>query len=334
MKISVVTPLYGSAPYIEELHRRAVAAIRAIGADGYEIIFVNDNGPDDSLDVAVRVAHRDAHTIVIDLSRNFGQHQATMAGLAQATGDYVFILDSDLEEEPEWLGQLFAEMSRQHCDVVYAVSDGPKGGQLYALARAIYYKVLNFLSPIKFPVNVCTARLMSRRYVDALLQFGERELFMAGIWHMAGFDQMAIRVAKRDSSPTTYSFGRRLNVFVNAVTAFSTRPLVMISVLGMVLSLAALVFVGYVVFRKLVYGVDIEGWTSVMAAVLLIGGASLFFNGVMAIYIAKIFVEVKQRPRTIIRRVYRGEAGREEHGRAEGLPPARESSGDGRKFSS
>ena len=312
MKISVVTPLYGSAPYIEELHCRTVAAIQAIGANDYEMIFVNDNGPDDSLDVAVRVAGRDTRTVVVDLSRNFGQHHAIMAGLARATGDYVFILDSDLEEQPEWLEQFFGEMRRQPCDVVYGVSDDPKGGWLYTLARSIYYRVLNFLSPIRFPANVCTARLMSRRYVEALLQFGERELFMAGIWHMAGFSQMAVRVAKRDSSPTTYSFGRRLNLFVNAVTAFSTRPLIMISVLGMLLSMLALLFVGYVVFRKVVYGVDIEGWTSVMAAVLLIGGASLFFNGVVAIYIAKIFVEVKQRPRAIVRHVYRDETGQRE----------------------
>jgi putative glycosyltransferase len=231
-----------------------------------------------------------------------------MAGLAQATGDYVFILDSDLEEEPEWLGLFFQEMRRQPCDVVYGISNDPKGGWLYTLARATYYRVLNFLSPIRFPANVCTARLMSRRYVDTLLQFGERELFMAGIWHMAGFSQMAVQVAKRDGSPTTYSFGRRLNLFVNAVTAFSTRPLVMISVLGVLLSALALLFVAFVIFRKAVYGVDIEGWASVMAAVLLIGGASLFFNGVIAIYIAKIFVEVKQRPRTIVRHVYRNEA--------------------------
>ena len=319
MKISVVTPLYGSAPYIEELHRRVVAAIGGVGADSYEMIFVNDNGPDNSLDVAVGVARRDANTVVVDLSRNFGQHHAIMAGLAQATGDYVFILDSDLEEEPEWLGLFFQEMRRQPCDVVYGISNDPKGGWLYTLARATYYKVLNFLSPIRFPANVCTARLMSRRYVEALLQFGERELFMAGIWHMAGFSQMAIQVAKRDGSPTTYSFGRRLNLFVNAVTAFSTRPLVMISVLGVLLSFVALLFVGYVVFRKIVYGVDIEGWTSVMAAVLVIGGASLFFNGVMAIYVAKIFVEVKQRPRTIVRHVYRDEA----------APPAKTPSRDG-----
>jgi putative glycosyltransferase len=321
MKISVVTPLYRSAPYIDELYRRTIAVIGEIGADAYEIIFVNDHSPDESLDVALAIARDDENTVVIDLSRNFGQHHAVMTGLAQATGDYVFIMDSDLEEDPEWIGLFFREMQKQQCDVVYGINNNAKGGRLYMLARSFYYKILNFLSPIEFPANVCAARLMSRRYVEALLQFKERELFMAGIWHMAGFSQLAVQVVKRDASPTTYSFRGRANLFLNAVTAFSTRPLVMIFALGILLSLVALAFVCFVVFRKLIYGVQIEGWSSVMAAVLLIGGISIFFNGVIAIYIAKIFIEVKQRPRSIIRQVYRTEAGGENLRPAKTLQP-------------
>ena len=304
MKISVVTPLYKSAPYIEELHRRCVAAIAATGADEHEIIFVNDASPDDSLAVAKSVAGRDADVMVLDLSRNFGQHKAIMTGLGYATGDYVIVMDSDLEDEPEWITLFHRELTTRNCDVVYGVNNNLKGGLFYSAARESFYRTLNFLSSVPFPPNVCSARLMSRRYVAALLQFTERELFMAGVWHMAGFTQLPVEVVKHDTSPTTYSFAGRLDVFVNAVTAFSTRPLMIISVFGIGLSFVAFAFTLWVFYNKFVYGSAILGWASVMAAVLSIGGLSLFFNGVMAIYIAKIFIEVKQRPRSIVKELH------------------------------
>jgi putative glycosyltransferase len=309
MKISVVTALYKSEPYVEELHRRAVAAIGETGVVEYEIIFVNDGSPDNGLAIAKGIASRDPSVIVIDLARNFGQHRATLTGLSQATGDYVFILDSDLEEEPEWIAKFYSELIARNCDVVFGVSHNPKGGAVYTLLRKIFYKTLNLLSAAQFPENACSARLMTRRYVDALLQFREREIFMAGVWHMTGFTQLPVEVVKHDRSPTTYSLPKLGSIFINAVTAFSTRPLVAISVAGIGLSAIAFGYLGFILYRKLAYGVMIEGWTSVMAAILLIGGITLFFNGVMAIYIAKIFIEVKQRPLTIVKEVFGGQGG-------------------------
>lgn len=304
MKISVVAPLYRSAPYIDELHRRCVAAILATGVSEYQIIFVNDGSPDNSLAIAKGIAASDASVLVVDLARNFGQHRATMTGLAHATGDFIFVMDSDLEDEPEWITLFYNELQARSCDVVFGIASNLKGGWLYSRARDLFYYLLNALSSISFPPHVCSARLMTRRYVQALLLFRERELFMAGIWHMAGFTQLPIEVVKQSKSPTTYSTSALIGVFVNAVTAFSVRPLVFISVVGIGLSLVAFGFTAWVLIRKLLYGVSIEGWASVMSAVLLIGGISLFFNGVMAIYISKIFLEVKQRPRTIIKEVY------------------------------
>lgn len=304
MRISVVTPLYRSAPYIEELHRRAKAAVLSV-ADEYELILVNDASPDNSLEVARRLAEGDSSIVVINLSRNFGQHQATMTGIAHATGDRIFVMDSDLEEEPEWIAVFSKSMSEAQVDVVYGVQEAKKRGILYRAARRIFYSVLNGLSDVRFPENVVTARLMSRRYADALLEFDERELFMAGIWHVAGFPQLPIQVRKLESSPTTYSLGKLAAVFINAVTSFSTRPLVAVSISGIALSIVAFAYTTYIVLRRLIWGVAVEGWSSVMAATLFIGGLSLIFNGIIAIYVAKIFIEVKRRPRTIVQDVYR-----------------------------
>jgi putative glycosyltransferase len=305
MKISIVTPLYRSARYVEELCDRLKKTIAKIGADQYEIILVNDASPDDDLAVAKRVADADPHVAVIDLSRNFGQHSALMTGVRHADGDLVFILDSDLEEEPEWMAPFHAEMVRTGSDVVFGINTATKGNVPYRLGRRLFYALLRVLSGVRFPQDVATSRLMTRRYVNAVLEYGEREMFLAGIWHMVGFSQLPVAVQKHKSSPTTYTFWHLVTLFVNGVTSFSTRPLVAVSVAGLIFSAAALMFTGWVIVRQVVYGVAAEGWASVMAAVLVVGGATMLFNGLIAIYVAKIFIEVKNRPMTTIREIYR-----------------------------
>ena len=304
MKISVVTPIYKSAPYLEELCNRSVLAIASIGADDYEIILVNDGSPDDGLAVAKRLADNDPKVVAIDLSRNFGQHRAILTGLTYATGDFVFVMDSDLEEDPEWIALFYHELCRTGCDAVFGVDQQVRRRPAYNLGRRLFYIVLIALSGINFPKNVVTARLMTRRCVDALLQYEEREVFLSGIWHMVGFAQCAVNVTKSRKRQSTYSFPRVAGLFINGVTAFSTRPLIAISIIGICVSAIAFAFSGWVIFRKVAYGVAVPGWASVMAATLVIGGITLFFNGVMAVYIAKIFLEVKRRPLSIVREVY------------------------------
>lgn len=307
MKISLVTPLYNSAPHIEELVRRAIGTIQEITSD-YEIILVNDGSPDDSYKIAKQLAEKDNRITLIDLSRNFGQHPALMTGLGAATGDYVFICDSDLEEEPEWIGFFLQHMQKSDADVVFGVQTEKKGSLFYRAARRIFYSSLNVLSGIKFPPNITTARLMSRRYLDAMLQYKERELFAAGVWHMTGFKQVPYPVAKPARSATTYRLGSLINIFVNAVTAFSTRPLKAISLVGIVISILAVLLIAYLIYFKLFNESALPGWTSVIATTLLVGGIIIFFNGIMAIYLAKIFNEVKQRPLTTVREVIGGQS--------------------------
>jgi len=305
MKISVVTPLYRSEPYLEELLARCTSAIRAAGAQSWEIIFVNDASPDESLAMARRLAETDSHLTVIDLSRNVGQHNATLAGLAHASGDLIFVMDSDLEDQPEWLTSFHEAMIARDCDVVFGVMANPKGNAAYGAGRWLFYRLLRLFSNVDVPENVCSARLMTRRYVDALLRFQEREVFMAGIWHMVGFTQMPVSVEKRQSSPTTYGLMRLVGIFINAITAFSIRPLQIIGLSGLFLFAVAVIYTLAIVFRALTSGIAVEGWASVMSATLLIGGVSMLFNGITAIYIGKIFIEVKQRPRAIVRDIFR-----------------------------
>ena len=134
MKISVVTPLFRTAAHVEELHARCAAAVRAAGATEYEIVFVNDGSPDASLAEAKKAAARDTNVVVVDLARNYGQHKAIMTGLAYATGDYVFVMDSDLEEAPEWIALFHRELTAKQCDVAYGISNLDRG-LAYSLRR-------------------------------------------------------------------------------------------------------------------------------------------------------------------------------------------------------
>ncbi|ROZ79119.1 glycosyltransferase family 2 protein [Ramlibacter sp. WS9] len=308
MKLSIVATLYQSENWVAEFCARAGAAAGQFAGDDYEIVLVNDGSPDRSLDVAVQMAAADPHLVVVDLSRNFGHHKAMMTGLAAARGDKVFLVDSDLEEQPEWLSLFAQNMDRDCADVVFGVQGPRKGRAFERLSGRMFYKVFRLLTGIAQPDNIVTARLMSRRYVDALLLHREREVNIGGLWIITGFKQTQLPVQKLSVSPTTYSLSRKISHLVNAVTSFSSVPLAMTFYAGLLISLSAMLFIFFLVGRYFSASAPPDGYTSIVASIWLFSGLIIFFMGVQGIYIAKIFSEVKQRPYTVVRRVYRGGA--------------------------
>jgi putative glycosyltransferase len=304
MKLSIVATLYQSAPYIEEFHARCCAVASSLAGNDYEIVLVNDGSPDDSLARAVRLTERDERVVVVDLSRNFGHHKAMMTGLAHARGERLFLIDSDLEEDPEYLGSFARQMDEQGCDVVYGVQEQRKGGWFERWSGQWFYRSFKLLTGVALPENVLTARLMTRRYVDALLLHEEREVFLAGLWHITGFDQRPQTVRKHSSSASTYTLRRKMSIMVNSVTSFSNAPLVSIFYIGLAISLIAFAYIVYLVVHWTFFAKPLSGWTSVMASIWLLGGMVISFIGVVGIYLSKIFLETKQRPYTIVRKVY------------------------------
>jgi putative glycosyltransferase len=304
MKLSIVATLYQSAPYIAEFHQRASAAAKQLVDEDYEIILVNDGSPDNSLDIATQLTETDSHVVVIDLSRNFGHHKAMMTGLAHSKGQRIFLIDSDLEEEPEWLISFTEQMNAENSDVVYGIQSKRKGSLLEKITGGIFYRVFRLLTGVAQPNNIVTARLMSRRYVNALVLHQERELNIGGLWVITGFKQCQQIVQKASTSPTTYSLSRKFSHLVNAVTSFSSKPLVFTFYSGLIISITALAFIVYLVIRYLFIASPPDGYTSIIASVWLFSGMIIFFMGVQGIYISKIFSEVKQRPYTLIRQVY------------------------------
>ncbi|MDO9042598.1 MAG: glycosyltransferase family 2 protein [Desulfocapsaceae bacterium] len=304
MRLSIVATLYQSAPYITEFYQRASAAAKQLVDEDYEIVLVNDGSPDNSLDLAVQLTQSDSHVIVVDLSRNFGHHKAMMTGLAHAKGERVFLIDSDLEEEPEWLINFAEQMQSDPCDVVYGVQELRKGGWFERWSGRLFYRFFKALTGLALPENVVTSRLMTRRFVNALLRHEEREVFMAGLWHITGFVQRPQVIKKHSNSETTYVLHRKMSLLVNSVTSFSNAPLVGIFYIGILISLIAIFYIVYLAIYWMFLAKPLSGWTSVMASIWLLGGMVISFIGVVGIYLSKIFSETKQRPYTIVRQIY------------------------------
>ena len=304
MKLSIVTSLYGSAPYLPEFYRRARAAARTLSAD-YEFILVDDGSPDDSFSEAVRLRDADDRVTVLQLARNFGQHKAMMTGLAHATGDLVFLLDCDLEEAPEWLVEFRTEMAATAADVVFGVQEKRKGGWWERISGGLFYWAFGRLTNFPITPNQCTCRLMTRDYVQALVSHREREVFMAGLWAVTGFRQVPRPVNKLSKGETGYTLRKKLAMAVDSVTAFSTTPLRYVFYTGIVVLAVSLLAAAAAVLNWAT-GSVLSGWTPLVVSIWFLGGLILFSQGVVAVYLGKVLSEVKQRPYTVVRQVLSG----------------------------
>jgi putative glycosyltransferase len=305
MKLSVVTTLYESTPHLEEFHKRILRAAGHLTRD-FELIYVNDGSPDESLALALALAKGDHRVQIVDLSRNFGQHKAVMTGLSYARGKRVFLIDCDLEESPEWLGDFNQTMDRSRCDVVYGVQERRKGGWFERVSGETFYFVINSLCHVSIPRNILLARLMTGDYVKSLVAHREREIFLAGLWQITGYHQVPQVVRKVSNSPTTYRLPQKIDLAFDALTSFSAKPLVYAFYTGALITTLSLAFALYFFLFQLIYGTVISGWTSLIVSVWFLGGFIIFLIGLLGVYLSKVYSETKQRPYTIIRRVYQG----------------------------
>jgi putative glycosyltransferase len=305
MLISVVTTLYRSSPHLEEFYRRTLEAVRsATGNEGadVELIFVDDGSPDDSAFKVREFLHRPTPAALVELSRNFGHHRAILTGLSFARGDLIFLIDCDLEEPPELFGEMLRTLERTRsepapADVVYAVPHRRKGGLFEQVSGEIFYRLFNSLSDVQIPNNWMICRLMTARYVRALLSHHERELFLGGLFGITGFRQVAITAEKRHKGSTTWTLRRKLKVALQAVTAFSARPLWLLAGIGSLISAASAIAILYMIVRVALLGMPYQaGWASTMVTISFFGGLNLLAIGIVGLYVAQVFAEVKGRP--------------------------------------
>lgn len=302
--LSIVTSMYRSASFLERFYERTCKVASQISPN-FEIIFVNDGSPDNSLEVALKLQELDPRVIVVDLSRNFGEHKATITGLRQSRGDYVFRIHCDLDEPPEVLHFFYQDMKRLGVDTVYGLQEQREGHFVKRFLGACFYTFYNTLATTKIRKNPLACRLMTRRYVDALLEYREQQVFMAGLFEIVGFEQHGVTVVKKEHDTSTYTLGKRLAMTMKAVTSFSDKPLLAIPIVGAIVS-------GLAVLSAIAGGIiqisgllPVPGWFWVIASIW--GGTGLILSclGIISIYMITVLAEVKDRPYTTVRHVYK-----------------------------
>jgi putative glycosyltransferase len=303
MKISIVTSLYRSSPYINEFHARHRACLIQLGVD-YEFIFVNDGSPDDSVAVAQKLLLEYPRIKLIRLSRNFGQHAAMFAGLEHADGDYVYATDCDLEEAPENLSPMFNMLRADpDVDVVYGVLKKRTAGFFASILSSLFYYVLNVLTEVKVPHNQTWQRIMSQQYVRELLRYQEVQALPVGLMALVGFNQQPLLVDKTFKGSTSYSLMRRTMLALSAIVAFSTKPLSWVCFAGLGLACVSFAVILAICIAT-AFGFDFRaGWSSLMASIWCVGGLVLFSIGIVGMYLARVFDQVKNRPRYVIKQI-------------------------------
>ena len=298
--ISVVVPLYNEEGNVAELIGRITAIMNDVArahGDAYEIVAVNDGSRDATLAMLRALRLAEPRLVIVDLSRNFGHQIAATAGLDAARGDAVVLMDGDLQDPPELIEQ-FVDKWREGYDVVYATRKTRHGESFFKKTTAlIFYRTIRRLTNVSIPVDTGDFRLMSRRVVDALGQTREKHRFLRGLVSWVGYRQTGVEYERdaRHSGETKYPFSKMLKFAIDGITSFSEIPLRFATYLGFTVSIFAFIYIVIVLVNKAL-GANEPGYTSIMVALLFLGGVILISLGIIGEYLGRIYDQVKTRP--------------------------------------
>lgn len=308
--ISVIVPVYNEAQGIRHFHERATAALEKLEGLDYELVYVDDGSKDGSFEIIKSFTALDPRTLVIKLSRNFGHQVAITAGLDYARGDAVVFIDADLQDPPEFIAELVSKWLEGY-DVVYARRTQRRGETPFKLiTAAAFYRVLRTLANIDIPPDVGDFRLISRRVAEQLRGMREKDRFIRGLVSWVGFKQTSALYQRdeRFAGETKYPLKKMIKFALDGLTSFSTAPLHLAMWLGY--SASGLAFLYLVsVFVQFLLGFTVQGWATIMVAVLFLGGVQLICLGILGEYVGRVFNEVKPRPVYIVEELLGARAG-------------------------
>ena len=302
-----MVPFYNEGEGVYLFHEAIVPILEQISGIGFEIVCVDDGSRDNTLELLVGLARQDPRFRVVELSRNFGKEAALTAGIDAARGDAVIPIDADLQDPPELIPVLVEEW-RKGADMVLAHrSDRSSDSFMKRKTAELFYRIHNRLSNVRIPENVGDFRLMDRAVVDALKTLPERQRFMKGLFTWVGFRTVTVSYVRKPrlSGTTKLSPWKLWNFALEGITSFSTLPLRIWTYVGVAGALAAFLYGSFIALRTIFYGVDVPGYASLLVSILFIGSLQLISIGVLGEYIGRIYLEAKQRPPYIVRKVHR-----------------------------
>ena len=303
--LSIVVPCYNEEACLGVLHDRLSKAAMTVFKQDYEIVLVNDGSRDTTWQLMRDLAAKDSHVVAINLSRNHGHQLALTAGLDLCRGETILIIDADLQDPPEFLGPMLATMREQGADVVYGVRKSRSGETPFKRATAAgFYRLLARATDVEIPVDTGDFRLMSRRALDVLLAMPEQARFIRGMVAWIGFKQVPLAYDRdeRFAGETKYPLSKMIRFALDALTGFSSAPLKLASHAGMWLAAGSLLLILYIAYAW-ASGQSIQGWTSLMLIVVILGAVQMFVLALMGEYIGRLYNEVKGRPLYIVQEI-------------------------------
>jgi dolichol-phosphate mannosyltransferase len=300
--LSVVIPVYKAEHCLDELYLRLKAALESISPD-FEIVLVEDCGGDNSWQVIERLAAADPRVRGIQFSRNFGQHYGITAGLDHCHGDWVVVMDCDLQDRPEEIPRLYAK-AQEGYDIVLARRTARQDPPVKRITSLLFYKIFSYLADIEYDGASGNFRIMSRKVVASFRRMGEQLRFFGGLVQWLGFPTTSIEVehAERLDGNSTYTYAKLWKLATETIIAYSDKPLRIGVRFGFGMAGLAFGYGMYILLRALLYGSPIPGWNSLIVSLYFIGGITIAMLGIIGIYLGKAFDESKKRPLYIVRR--------------------------------
>lgn len=300
LHISVVTPVYGCSVSLQSLYERLLNALSDI-TDDFEIIMVNDASPDGAWDVIKTLSCKDERVKGINLSRNYGQHRAITAGLDFADGDWVVVMDCDLQDQPEEIVKLYNEALKGF-DVVFGRRDQRKDSFMKRLGSKLFYIFYDYFTDSKIDNTVANFSIISTKVVKELRLLKEQNRSYPLFVNWVGFNKAFVDIehAYRENGKSSYTLQKLINLAIDSIVSQSNKPLRLSVKFGFLLSLASLSYAVWLVFRYMVYSIPVAGWTSVMVSIYFMSGLIFANMGILGLYIGKTFDEAKNRPLYIV----------------------------------
>lgn len=298
--ISVVTPVYGCSTSLEKLYARLVTTLTQI-TENFEIIMVNDASPDNAWENIKELAQKDSRIKGINFSRNFGQHRAITAGLDHANGDWVVVMDCDLQDKPEEIAKLYNKVQEGY-DIVFGKRIQRKDSYFKQLGSKLFYKVYDYFTESKIDNTVANFSIVSSKVIRKLKTLREQNRSYPLFVNWVGFKRTNINVehAKREEGKSSYTLKKLIDLAIDSIVSQSNKPLRLSIKFGFILSVLSLLYAMFLIIRYFIQGTPVEGWTSVMVSIYFIGGLLFANMGMLGLYIGKIFDEAKNRPLYII----------------------------------
>ena len=303
--LSIVVPCFNEQACLAALHERLGEAARSVVGDDYEIVLVNDGSRDSSWPAMRKMAAADPHLVAVNLSRNHGHQLALTAGLDLCRGETILIIDADLQDPPELLPRMMEVMRSEGADVVYGVRSSRSGETAFKRATAHgFYRLLSRATEVDIPLDAGDFRLMSRRALDALLAMPEQARFIRGMVAWIGFKQVpfAYDRQQRFAGDSKYPLRKMVRFALDALTGFSSAPLKLASLAGLWLSFGSVLLILYIAYVWLT-GRSVQGWTSLMLVVVVLGAIQMFALALMGEYIGRLYNEAKRRPLYIVQEI-------------------------------